>query len=172
MRADLYQSLTRAPPRQNSRAFKATASSSLGGWRHLCTRQDSGNPVALISQKQFTASRHAAEGRRRVTPQKSESAGMKTVCRVILPQSGKITILRRWNARKLQSIERRNARPTTIAARGHSLYNSYPLHRRPTNCQIIRSMEENYEVQSKVIHLTRVGADHHRARRIRFKRGS
>jgi hypothetical protein len=102
---------------------------------------------------------------------KRKSAVMKRVCRVILPQSGEITILRRWTDRKLQSIERRNARPTTIAARGHSLYNSYPLHRRPTNCQIIRSMEENYEEQSTAIHLTRAGADYHRARRIRFHRG-
>jgi len=49
---------------------------------------------------------------------------------------------------------------------------SYPLHHCQTNCQIIRSMEENYEEQSKVIYLTRVGADYHWARWIRFQRGS
>jgi len=54
MRAALYQSLTRAAPCQDARAASDAASKGLGGWRHLCTRQDSGNSVALISQKQFT----------------------------------------------------------------------------------------------------------------------
>ena len=64
---------------------------------------------------------------------KKESDGGEEDRQVILPHSGEITMLRRRNSRNQSSVERRDARPTTITARGYSLYNSYPHHHCPKN---------------------------------------
>jgi hypothetical protein len=46
-------------------------------------------------------------------------------------------------------------------ARGHSLYNSYPLHHCPKKLVDHQINGGRYENESKIVHVTRAGAGHH-----------